>query len=809
MMDNDLWDVVYAAFLHDIGKFRLRAGLKGLEVSTGEVKSIHEAHSFVFIRDCLPEKIVNKEVVLYLVGKHHNRLEEVLPRINISEVFVNIIKDSDQLSAAEREPEDFARDLYQPLISILTKVELDKKSNDIGYFSIDPLRLEKDVLFPKRREEARCSEVAYKKLWSMFENECKKIGELANYLSSEKFFTVLYYLLLKYTFFIPSAVYETVPDISLFEHLKNSAAIAACLYYRRVKEKVSGGNEFLLVYGDISGIQRFIYTITSRGALKGLKGRSAYISFLTEAVAKHIIVELGLPLTNIIYCSGGHFLILAPNTGRAKETLKKVIKDVNKWLVEAFAGNLYFAIDYVECSAEDIRKKITSKMDEVKLKVALKKQRKFSEIVLDAYNKVFEMEDVRPEYARCEICGSYRKVEVRDDVRMCEFCRDVDLLGGKLRNAKYIVEIICGKDESPFIEEREFEGIYRFPRFGIYFYVTYSYDELVTFLKIIKKGVKIALYVLNDTDFLSDDLIRISKDYGAPLGFKFIATSTPVKNGKIMSFDELAKESKGAHYIGVLKMDVDNLGRVFSEGLREEERTFSRISTLSSLLSLFFEGYVNKICEESVVTDNYRERFKDKVYAIYSGGDDLLIIGAWSYIFELAFKLSEEFKEYVMSNPNLTVSGAVSIVHPKYPVYLFSDEVSNLLEEKAKKKPGKNSLAMFGEAFYWDNARSVKQLKDEIVRMVEKGKNGKTVSRSFIQRLFDLYYVYDRLESTAIFRERLHYMLGRYKEMYKDFESELENIKPLILEHMCWLNVPARWAELETRKEVGGSEFSD
>jgi len=254
-------------------------------------------------------------------------------------------------------------------------------------------------------------------------------------------------------------------------------------------------------------------------------------------------------------------------------------------------------------------------------------------------------------------------------------------------------------------------------------------------------------------------------------------------------------------------MDVDNLGRVFSEGLKEGERTFSRISTLSSLLSLFFEGYINKICEESVITDNYQERFRDKVYAIYSGGDDLLIIGAWSYIFELAFKLSGEFKEYVMGNPNLTVSGAVSIVHPKYPVYLFSDEVSNLLEEKAKKKPGKNSLAMFGEAFYWDNARSVKQLKDEIVRMIEKGKNGKTVSRSFIQRLFDLYYVYDRLKSTAIFRERLHYMLGRYKEMYKDFESELENIKPLVLKHMCWLNVPARWAELETRKEVGKNEL--
>jgi len=38
------------------------------------------------------------------------------------------------------------------------------------------------------------------------------------------------------------------------------------------------------------------------------------------------------------------------------------------------------------------------------------------------------------------------------------------------------------------------------------------------------------------------------------------------------------------------------------------------------MLSLFFMGWMEKICE--------RDEYKDRVYAIYSGGDDLFIVGA-------------------------------------------------------------------------------------------------------------------------------------------------------------------------------------
>ncbi len=46
---------------------------------------------------------------------------------------------------------------------------------------------------------------------------------------------------------------------------------------------------FSLVGGDIPGIQRTIYTITSKGAAKGLRGRSAFIQLLGDAVVRRVL----------------------------------------------------------------------------------------------------------------------------------------------------------------------------------------------------------------------------------------------------------------------------------------------------------------------------------------------------------------------------------------------------------------------------------------------------------------------------------------------------------------------------------------
>ena len=88
-----------------------------------------------------------------------------------------------------------------------------------------------------------------------------------------------------------------------------------------------------------------------------------------------------------------------------------------------------------------------------------------------------------------------------------------------------------------------------------------------------------------------------------------------------MSFDELREEVRGGYKrLGVLRMDVDNLGEIFSSGFsnvagpgsskRENLATLARLSTLSFQISLYFEGWVKYICNSSP--------YRNLIYAVYA-----------------------------------------------------------------------------------------------------------------------------------------------------------------------------------------------
>ena len=85
---------------------------------------------------------------------------------------------------------------------------------------------------------------------------------------------------------------RTIPDISLYDHLRTTAAIAACIGHELTTEtEVDRGAQSTrpiqknqttticaLIKGDISGIQNFLYHIQSDGASNQLRGRSFYLT---------------------------------------------------------------------------------------------------------------------------------------------------------------------------------------------------------------------------------------------------------------------------------------------------------------------------------------------------------------------------------------------------------------------------------------------------------------------------------------------------------------------------------------------------
>jgi CRISPR-associated protein Csm1 len=258
---------------------------------------------------------------------------------------------------------------------------------------------------------------------------------------------------------VPSAHYPDSPDISMYDHSRITAALTACFVDMRPNDakqmldaaersfkKQGAGNDkatldrevALLVAGDISGIQNFIYTISSRGAASALRGRSLYLQLLTEAIARFVLRRLNLPITNLIQASGGHFYILARATD--VETLKEIQRDISRVLLAFHRGDLYLALEGVPLRATDFKGgMLSAKWQELSNMLRTAKTRKFSEMQDELYARVFSTARRDADYGECNVCGlEHTDVQTIDGVQKCLPCRKLEELGDALRTARYL-----------------------------------------------------------------------------------------------------------------------------------------------------------------------------------------------------------------------------------------------------------------------------------------------------------------------------------------------------------------------------------
>ncbi len=171
-------------------------------------------------------------------------------------------------------------------------------------------------------------------------------------------------------------------------------------------------------------------------------------------------------------------------------------------------------------------------------------------------------------------------------------------------------------------------------------------------------------------------------------------------------------------------MDADNLGFIISQGVRPRlpegnqgalsavpGGSLARLAGLSRTLELFFGGYIEELL---------RERFSD-VYLVYSGGDDLVAIGPWSRILDLAGEIREQFRRFTADNPVWSLSAGVAVINPHVPVLVAIAEADRLLEvsknivgagilpypppedvSAAGESPKKNRITVFETSIPWD-----------------------------------------------------------------------------------------------------------
>jgi len=314
---------------------------------------------------------------------------------------------------------------------------------------------------------------------------------------------------------------------------------------------------------------------------------------------------------------------------------------------------------------------------------------------------------------------------------------------------------------------------------------------------------------INDADLTP---VRRNGIFVPVIGFRFLPQHTPTvtQNGaqRIADLTELSERSQGAPYFGALRMDVDSLGRLFAEGLGGMA-SLSRLATFSRLLTVFFEGYLNEIC---------RKVAPERLYLLYSGGDDLFAVGSWDAVIELAEKVRAEFRRYTCHNPCMTVSAGVSVHHDKFPLYQAAEIAKGYLEAaKNFEHPDgheKDAFGFWGRIVDWDETQKwLRKWHDKLVEWLET----RQATRALLFKLARIAELHEeikrRLERKLElsqqeverqlkfekWRWRLVYTIAREKaELQSDLKGLQEDlVQRDFIRHLLLLT---RWTELSTRR---------
>ena len=194
------------------------------------------------------------------------------------------------------------------------------------------------------------------------------------------------------------------------------------------------------------------------------------------------------------------------------------------------------------------------------------------------------------------------------------------------------------------------------------------------------------------------------------------------------TFEELGQRATGIERIAVMRADVDNLGQAFVRGFENEKNgskyvTLSRTATFSRKLSMFFKYHINSILKEGgysiLEEESQMEKEDDRRNAliVYSGGDDIFIVGAWDDIIGFAVDLHDNLMEY--SQDTLKISAGIGIYPSKYPISIMARETGRL-EEAAKSVEGKNAVALFDEKYTFPWEEFIENVVEEKLYFIQK-----------------------------------------------------------------------------------------
>ena len=818
-----------AGLIHDIGKFWQRATSENVHPDFRQFGSenygangAHATYSAAFVQQVLPERwqqaVMSGVLWHHLPGDEQARLVALADRLSVG---------------VDRASGETVSDSSKELVSIFSRL---RSSSERNYVPLQELELSEAALMPHTEAHSELQNT-YADLWAAFRREAEGLStvpSLAAYLEG------MLALFQRFTWCIPSADYGSEPDISLYDHSRTVAALSACLSGLsddRIQSLLNGSDEqpvVTFVEGDLSGIQRFLYTIPARGAAKQLRARSLYLQLLTDAAARWQLRRAGMPPVNLIYSGGGRFFALLPYMDDGDDSLMEAQRDLDRLLLKHHDGALYLSLGWTHLSMPDFANpdRFSAQWRAVTAATNTAKRAHYRALPEDElFTAVFEPRS-RGEADEFSLRGVERdEIDAdEEDARgaLSALGQSFEQFSRRLAHADYLlVSMVTDTPSHP----AGFDAVLR--ELGLEVQPV-SVEELGRSWRSGEPPADVDYALLQGlrTAPGERELAFLRRQWNCPVvgTLRFTVNVTPMLNDgdQPVTFDRLqeAAAAEGAiKRLGVLRMDVDDLGTIFAEGFRDPKTgasraSLARVASLSFAFGLFFEGWVGELCaranRETVAEIRLDERGHfdrvEAVYAVYSGGDDLFIVGRWDVLPQLAYDIRSDLARYVAQTPTIHLSAGITLHGGKYPLYQMAEEAKDALD-RAKAMDGKDAVCFLGQPLKWANWDELTAVRDELYAMVAVQK----APRAVLQLLLQLYDDYDHALREASLNKagetqvvwgawqwRSAYQFAQLAERRKETRAGVEGLYARLRQSnfkgIITMGLAARWVEALTRK---------
>ena len=766
-MQEEILKLTIGGLLHDVGKVLYR----------GDDQRNHSQSGYDFLKDTIG---LTDRDILDQVRYHHAKFLSRADVADSSLAYITYVADN-IAAAADRRENDSSDTGFSRTAALESIFNILNGSHGNMKYKAAVLDDRNGIQFPQS-EGTQFDEEFYIHLKQELKDVLAQVVS-HNEIRQEYINSLLEVMEAELSFVPSSTNRQEIADISLFDHVKMTAAIGCCVYSYLKEQGVTDyraslftngkafydKQAFLLLSIDMSGIQSFIYKqYDTDDVLKNLRARSFYLDVMMENLVDELLNLCGLPRTQLIYSGGGHAYLLLPATETVMENIRKFKSITGQWMLQTFKTDLYAALGYTMCSANDLLNKPEGRYQaiyrEVSQKISEEKGRRYSAEDIRDFN-------TRPHDSGSRECRICHRSDYLTKDNLCEICAGlIQLSGGILEKDFFVIEDAgCGRVGIPIWKDRIMipmaEGDVR---------------------KIIREDPHYVRSYSKNRSYTGED----------------VSTKLWVGNySSCSTLGELAESGEGIERLGVLRADVDNLGQTFVAGFPPKYQTLSRTATFSRKMSQFFKLYLNDILQKGEFSLDGGDTAR-KATVIYSGGDDVFIVGAWKDILEFAVDLEENLRQYTQGA--LTISAGFGLFKKKYPISYIAEETGRL-EDRSKLEDGKNAITLFDETpisrtdkdlkttYHWDEFKN-KVIEEKFRTIDNYFKYSQEHGKAFLYKILELF----RNREDKINLARLAYLFARM-EPGKTAAQEEKNAYQVFREKLYdWINNSADSAQVIT-----------